>query len=127
MDEPQALSDISSSHPVENHEQVIFQVIDSKGTSKFSELNLAPSLDWSDLLVSVLNMAANSHQHVVANAISCAIRSVNASSKCDPTDAFSLGEIRENSYFSANLQSHQKVFVQTYHPSHHLLWIEQMS
>ena len=97
MEEARPLSDIPSSYPVENHEQVIFQVVDSKGTSKFSVLNLAPTLDWSDLLVSIINMSANSCQHVVANAITCAIRSVNASSKCAPTDAFSLGEIRADS------------------------------
>ena len=48
-------ADISTTHPLDLHKQVIFHIVDSVGTSKFSVLNLTQSTDWSNLLVTIIN------------------------------------------------------------------------
>ena len=81
------------------HEQLVVQVVDSIGKSKFSILSLSPDTKWADFLIDVVNRTVTAQQWCIANAISCAVRSVDPSTKCLLQGPFSLDTISEDSDF----------------------------
>ena len=99
FDDSITLSDVPLSRPVRAHEQLVVQVVDGVGKSKFSLLCLAPTTKWSDLLISIVNRVVVAQQWCVANAITCGIRSVDPSTKCDPSGPTSLGNLTAESDF----------------------------
>ena len=81
----------------QHQEQLILQVVDCAGTSKFTIVNLAECLTWSDFLVNVWNRTILSDTEFVCEAVSIALRSVNPSQKISGNEDFCLRSLGRGS------------------------------